>query len=136
MCKTRCHFCHLPTASCQPLREPLFSAEQRWSEDGAALAFSPVFSSRRAFFVPSAVKAPLCRQVSIPRAEDVETSGRHLASFHPFLTLYTLFSGILFRSCLLSSKRSGFFVVVVVVVVSRCCLATARIRKRDEEEET
>lgn len=60
-------------------------------------------------FVPSAVKAPLCRQVSIPRAEEAETSSRHLARFHHFLTQDTWFSGILFRSCLLSLKCSGFF---------------------------
>lgn len=105
LCKLQSCFCHLPTASCQPLWEGQSRAGVRMEQ---LLLFSSFLPGEH--FVPSAVKAPLCRQVSIPRAEEAETSSRHLASEFPSLPYpYALFSRILFRSCLLSLKCSKFF---------------------------
>lgn len=74
LCKLQCCFYHLPRASCQLLWEALFrfkaGVEGRWSDSGSFLS--------REHFVPSAVKKPLYRQVFIPRAEELETSIRHL----------------------------------------------------------
>lgn len=74
LCKLQCCFYHLPRASCQLLWEALFrfkaGVEGRWSNSGSFLSGE--------HFVPSAVKKPLYRQVFIPRAEELETSIRHL----------------------------------------------------------
>lgn len=74
LCRLQCYFYHLPGASCQLLWEALFrfkaGVEGRWSDSGSFLSGE--------HFVPSAVRKPLYRQVFIPRAEELETSIRHV----------------------------------------------------------